>query len=172
VKIELRNLRFLTLCLLFLLAGCGFHLKGFQQTSSTLEGVFIKDADNRKSLAGTIRRNLLQSGVKLVESADSARYQLQIHSERFRQRVASVDANGKALEYELSLNAQYSLLDGQGRALVSRQPMDLLRLLSFSGDDELGKRAEIQLTKEDMHREMGWQIIRQAEAQVDNAPAQ
>jgi LPS-assembly lipoprotein len=165
-------MRFLTLSILLLLAGCGFHLKGFQQASSTLEDLFIHGSDNRQSLAGTIRRNLQQSGVKLAQAASSAQYQMWIHHERFRQRVVSVDANGKALEYELGLNAQFSLLDSQGRKLVSRQELDLVRQVSFSGDDELGKRAEIQLVQADMRREMGWRIIREAEAKVDHAPAQ
>ncbi|MCU7842367.1 MAG: hypothetical protein KZQ93_00845 [Candidatus Thiodiazotropha sp. (ex Monitilora ramsayi)] len=146
------------------LSGCGFHLKGYQQAASpALDGLYVLNGDQRDTLAGTLQRNLRIAGVNLAADAESSRHRLQIIQEQVKSRVLAVDASGKALDSEFRLTASFSLIPATGEPHEA-QHLELVRQLSYSGDDELGRRNEASLLMEDMRNEMANQIIRRLEA--------
>jgi LPS-assembly lipoprotein len=152
--------------LLLTLAGCGFHLTGYQQpVSPALDGLYVVDGDQRDSLAGVLQLNLRIAGVKLAADAESARYRLQILRENFQRRVLAVDANGKALDSELQLRASFRLMRASGGEPLEQQ-LELVRQLSYSGADELGQRNEQAQLAGDMRSDMANQIIRRLEARL------
>ncbi|MES9813534.1 MAG: LPS assembly lipoprotein LptE [Candidatus Thiodiazotropha sp.] len=147
-----------------LFAGCGFHLKGYGQLSPALNGLYISGFEKRESLAAVLYDNLRGRGAVMAGDEDSAKLIIEVVEERFTSRVLSVDAGGKALDKELHLSALIrARVPGSGEPGVEQQ-LDLLRQLSFSGDDELGQRSETSLMKYDMRNEMAEQIIRRLEA--------
>ncbi|MET0067275.1 MAG: LPS assembly lipoprotein LptE [Candidatus Thiodiazotropha sp.] len=156
---------------LLLLAGCGFHLKGFAQPSQALNGIFIPGGDVRDTLAGVLQEDLLSGGVIFAPDVKSARYRLQVTREKFSSRVLSVDANGKALDQEIRLQAEFLLsipsASGESR---ERQPLEMVRQLSYSGNDELGQRNEAELLMTDMRHDMAAQAIRMLEARMKQIP--
>jgi outer membrane lipopolysaccharide assembly protein LptE/RlpB len=161
------SMRLLALALLLLVAGCGFQLKGYQQqVSPNLDGLFIVQEEGQGSLAGEIRQQLLISDVKLAATAAQAKSILSIPQERFNQRVISVDANGKVLEYELLLQASFTLAKAGDKEPPVPQNLELTRQLTSSGSDELGLRSEAELMRSDMRTDMAGQIIRQLQAQL------
>ena len=161
-----QKMQWLLLAVLLGLGGCGFHLKGYQQASPDLDGLFIEQAVEGGALAGVIRQQLLVSDVKLSDSAEQAKSVLRILQERFSQRVLSVDANGKVLEYELLLEASFSVSRAGAQELPTPQHLELTRQLAFSGSDELSRRNEAELMHNDMLTDMANQIIRQLQAQL------
>jgi len=158
----------LLIVLLLGLSGCGFHLKGYHQASENLDGLYVMQGEQRTSLAGVIRRELTVAGVKLAASPAQALQRLQITREQFDQRVISVDANGKVLEYELRLAAAFEVLpvSSEGQSLP-RQDLELTRQLTLSDADELGRRNEAALMHIDMRQDMAGQIIRRLQAQLE-----
>ncbi len=161
---KLRNYRnWGCLILLLLLSGCGFHLKGYHQASTALDGLFVLNADQRGSLAEVIQRDLQTSGAALAASAEQAKHLLHIRSEEFKRRVISVDASGKVLEYELRLESGFSVKDAEGGEIVPDQPLEMIRHLVFSGEDELGRRSEEALLRADMRSDLANQVIRRLE---------
>jgi LPS-assembly lipoprotein len=167
MQVITHSMRSLALVTLLLLVGCGFHLKGYQQVASpNLDGLFIVEGEAGSALAGEIRRQLLVSDVKLAESVAQARNILRILQERFGQRVISVDANGKVLEYELQLLASFSVSASGSKEPPTPQQLELTRQQTSSGSDELGRRNEAQLIRSDMLTDMAGQIIRQLQAQL------
>ncbi|MGD8590961.1 MAG: LPS assembly lipoprotein LptE [Chromatiales bacterium] len=156
----------LALFVLLGLAGCGFHLRGYQQASPNLDGLFIEQRDEQGGLAGEIRQQLLVSGVELAESAAQAKNILRIPQERFRQRVISVDADGKVLEYELLFQASFSVTQAGAREPLLTQGLELTRQLTFSGRDELSMRSEAQMMRNDMQIDMAGQVIRQLQVRL------
>lgn len=154
----------LLLAALGLLGGCGFHLKGYQQpVSPALNGLFVVDGGQRDTLAGAVEHNLRVAGVKLAADEASARYRLKITLEHFRSRVLAVDANGKALDSELQLQAAFSLNKRAGGE-PEEQKLEMVRQLSYSGTDELAQRNEQAQLSSDMRSDMADQIIRRLEA--------
>ncbi|MCG8487455.1 MAG: LPS assembly lipoprotein LptE [Chromatiales bacterium] len=149
--------------LLLLLSGCGFHLKGYAQPSAALNGLYIVAGDEIDTVAGVLQRELLGGGVILSPDRGAAKYVFQVLEEKFSSRVLSVDANGKALDNELRLQARVRLTAPSGMEPHEEQ-LELVRQLSFSGSDELGQRNETALMKEDMRRDLAAQIIRRMEA--------
>lgn len=154
------------LSVLLILAGCGFHLKGYQQATPNLNGLFVENAENRQSLAGVLQRDLRASGVALAADAAAAKNRLSL-TEAFKYRVLSVDENGKALEYELRLKSDFSVVDREGKAALPDQHLELVRELIYSGTDELGRRNEAKLVRGDMRIDMADQIVRRLQAQLN-----
>jgi len=153
------------LTVLLLLVGCGFHLKGYHQASPNLDGLFIVQMDDG-GLVREIRQQLLVSGVKLAATAEQSKNLLRILQEQFSQRVISVDANGKVLEYELLMQASFSVAATGDPEPPTPRRLELTRQLTFSGTDELGRRNEAELMRSDMQTDMASQIIRQLQAQL------
>ena len=158
--------RLLGALLILLLAGCGFHLKGYTQPSQALNGLHIAGGDEPESLAGVLQGDLLAGGVILMPDRESAKYTVQITREKFSSRVLSVDANGKALDNEIRLQAEVRLIPAKPVEAPQSQRLELVRQLSFSGSDELGQRNETTLMMEDMRRDMSAQISRRLEARL------
>lgn len=152
--------------LVLCLSGCGFHLKGYHQASPNLDGLYVMQGEQRASLAGVLQRELSVAGVKLAERPEQAKNRLRITKERFGQRVISVDANGKVLEYELRLDAGFEVLAATNGQNLPVQALELTRQLSLSDADELGKRNEAALMRIDMRLDMAGQIIRRLQAQL------
>jgi LPS-assembly lipoprotein len=151
------------LTLLLTLAGCGFHLKGYQQAASpVLNGLYVEKGEARGSLAGILAHTLRTSGVELAADAASSKAQVTITRDSLQSRVLAVDANGKALDSELQLTATFRV-SGAADEPVS-QSLELVRQLSYSGTDELGQRNEAALLANDMRNDMSNQIIRRLEA--------
>jgi LPS-assembly lipoprotein len=147
-----------------LVTGCGFHLKGYRQLSPALNNLYILGYEKRESLAAVLYDNLLGRGAVLATDPASAKLSIEVLQERFSSRVLSVDAGGKALDQELQLSARIrARVPGSGGDGVEQQ-LELIRQLSFSGDDELGQRNETALLKYDMRNEMAEQIMRRLEA--------
>jgi outer membrane lipopolysaccharide assembly protein LptE/RlpB len=80
--------------------------------------------------------------------------------------VLAVDGSGKALDSEYRLIASVRLIT-VGDEATEAQSLELVRQLSYSGDDELGRRSEAALLVGDMRNDMANQIIRRLEAQLD-----
>ncbi len=150
--------------LLLTLAGCGFHLKGYQQAASpALNGLYVAESERRDTLAGTLAYNLRIGGVKLAADAQGARARVEITSEQMQRRVLSVDANGKALDSEFQLTASFRL-SRAGGGEAQTQSLELIRQLSYSGTDELGQRNEAAQLSRDMRSDLANQIVRRLEA--------
>ncbi len=153
--------------MLLSLSGCGFHLKGYQQTASpVLDGGYVERGGERDTLAGVLQRNMQISGVKLVTDADSARYRVEIERDQIKTRVLAVDGSGKALDSEYRLITSFRLIV-KGEETTEAQSLELVRQLSYSGNDELGRRSEEALLIGDMRNDMANQIIRRLEAQLN-----
>jgi LPS-assembly lipoprotein len=148
--------------LLILLNGCGFHLRGYAQPSAALNGLFIIGGNEMESLAGVLQSDLLAGGIILAPSSASSKYTFQVLQEKFSSRVLSVDANGKALDKELRLQATVRFTP-TGKSPHEEQ-LELVRQLSLSGSDELGQRNETEMMMVDMRRDLSAQIIRRMEA--------
>lgn len=152
--------------LLLWLSGCGYHLKGYHQVTPGLDGLFVEQGDQRGTLAGMLQRELSVSGVKLAKNPVEARHRLRVTRERFNQRVISVDANGKVLEYEIRLDARFAVFAANGAERMPEQGLEITRQLILSDADELGRRNEAALMKVDMRMDMASQIIRRLQAQL------
>ncbi len=152
--------------LVLLLSGCGFHLKGYQQATPNLDGLYIQGDAGRASLAAMLRQELSASGAKLAASEAAARHHLQVLKDQIEYRALSVDANGKALEYELKLTVEYQVTAATGEQRIEPQSLQVLRQLIYNGTEELGRRNEAALVQQEVRRNLAGQILRQLQARL------
>ena len=143
---------------LFLLAGCGFHLRG----APTLpEGVSTVRIEGPTYLAQEIAVFLESAGVRVTDSRENADAILLVGRETFDQRTLSFDPNtGKEREFELAYRTTYRLQGADGRDLLPAQSVTLLRDYVFDADAVIGKSRERGVLHEEMRRDAAQQILR------------
>lgn len=152
-------LRTLILILAVITTACGWHLRGAPKNFPPGSTLFIASEDPRSDIAETISTLLQTSGLPLAEEPAQADYLLTIHKEDERKRTVSVDAKGRASEYELITTAKYSVTDRSGRALITEASADVYRTLVWDDGEVVSKGEEERLQREEMRRELIARII-------------
>ncbi|WP_295801429.1 LPS assembly lipoprotein LptE [uncultured Microbulbifer sp.] len=152
-------LRTLTLTLAVTISACGWHLRGAPKNFPPGSTLYITSEDPRSDIAETITSLLQTSGLPLAEEPSQADYLLTIHKEDERKRTVSVDAKGRASEYELITSAEYSVSDRSGRTLLTEAKADVYRTLVWDDDEVVSKGEEERLQREEMRRELIARII-------------
>jgi LPS-assembly lipoprotein len=151
------------LLLLSALGACGFHLRGAVSLPPVMERTLITGTDN-SPLYYELESALLAAGAQVVDDEEAATATLAIHSERSGRRVLSVDSQGRASEYELSLRLVFSLVAQGGRVIADRQELQLLRDYSFDPDNVLGSGGQEALLQTELRRYAARQILRRVQS--------
>lgn len=154
------------------LSGCGWHLRGAPKNFPPGSQLFITSEDPRSDIAEELTRLLQNSGVPMAESPLNADYSLTIHKEQERKRTVSVDAKGRASEYELITSALYSVRDSTGRTLLNNAEADVYRTLEWNDTEVVSKGEEERLLRQEMRRELIGRIIDRLRRIDVNAPAE
>lgn len=114
----------LTVLLIVLLTGCGFHLRGDHNLPDTIGPVQITGVDRLGRFHRTLRYALLDNGIAVANGGE-AKTQILLRDYRGSQFVTALDQEGKAAEYELSRTVTFSLRDkATGRELISPQELE------------------------------------------------
>nr|WP_010131250.1 LPS assembly lipoprotein LptE [Microbulbifer agarilyticus] len=153
-------LRTITIILAITLSACGWHLRGAPKNFPPGSKLYITTQDPRSELADSITRLLQTSGLPLADEPSEADYTLTIHEETETKRTVSVDAKGRASEYELITSAEYSVQDNNtGRDLLTQAKADVYRTLEWDDNEVVSKGEEERLQREEMRRELIGRII-------------
>lgn len=147
----------LAACCLFLLSGCGFHLRGSDQGGAPLPPIVI--TGEAGGLQGELRARVRAASGEVVATAAEAQWVVRVLSERSERRVLSVGSTGKVEEYEIYYAADFTIEDTQGQVRVGPETLSQVRSYGFSESDVLGKDAEQETLVKDMRREAAWQIV-------------
>lgn len=155
------GLRFLLLtAITLLIAGCGFHLRGSVAGSEGLR-VALQSATPYGDVERMLASGFRQSGMVGVEKDATPQLVLDLQPEVLTRRVQTVDAYGRASDYELILTYRYriaapqALADAETRELVTR------REYRFDNRDVLGKAEEEQILVGEMRRDIASRLLRQ-----------
>lgn len=104
-----------------------------------------------------LQTELKHAGADVV--AKEGVWQLKITQNKLNKRVMSVDADGKAQEYELSQNVSFSVVEAASRKVLSQQTFVRTRDLLFDKNEVLGKDYEERMLYEDIENDMVNTII-------------
>ncbi|MBK5939060.1 LPS assembly lipoprotein LptE [Halochromatium roseum] len=150
--------------LLFLLAGCGFHLRGAVDIPPGLEPIYIQSG----GLVGqAIDERLRGSGVPVTRVATEAGMILRILGQSRSSRVVAVDRAGKALAYALEFQIDFDAVDASGQALIPEQRITLERTFDDNPDVAvLGKQLESDIIYQDMADDAADQVLLRLRAAV------
>jgi len=160
--------------ILFLISGCGFHLREAVTLPPVMAHTYIAGIDNSPldvDLEGALRA----AGGQVVEEAEAATAILTIHSERYGRRVLSVDSAGRASEYELSLRVGYSLRGADSVVLAQPDEVFLLRDYRFDPNNVLASGSLEEALRSEMRRYAVRDILQRLSRippAADTAPSQ
>lgn len=154
------------LILIFLLAGCGFHLRGSQGVDVALERIHVSAANVYGAFVQELERTLQQSGIEVVDSSAAAPWSLRVLGERTSRRAIATTSRVQVSEYELRMEVRFELLDTNGDTVI--EPVSLIaeRIYSFDSSSLVGSSEEEELLKEEMRRDLIGQMIRRVDASV------
>lgn len=148
--------------LLLLLTGCGFRLVGSGELSPELKTVYVDMPlgyrVSEPPLVTTLRARLTRRGAEVVSRAERSEVVLRLSGLDERRETLSIGADGKALEYRLSIAVRYDLLRG-GVALLPGGNLTVSRDYSFQLDQILQKELEEQRLREYLQNELAELVL-------------
>jgi len=148
--------------LLFILVGCGFHLRGSQGFNITSVWIESAGADRVTQLVKWV---LVEEGVKLAESAEKSQVILLLSQETMNKRVLSVSANsGNLEELELNFYVDMTVQKPDGEVLLDNQRINLLRDYSFDEKAVLAMGAEEEVIQQELFHDVVAQIVRRLQS--------
>ena len=152
---------FLLPCLLVtLLASCGFQLRGELRLPAALKEIRVEVVDPYTAIDDHLEDALRRAGARIVEAADGPSASLRVTALTQVRNPLSVDAAGRAQEYELVYSADFKLVGPDGKDVVPNQHIDLRRDYLFDTARALGNRAEEDLVMAELQRDMADAILR------------
>lgn len=138
-SITSRFISLLPLLLIFVVVGCGFHLKRPIEWPSAYQNVAIRDGANEGSsaLAANLRNRLIQQKRNVVESGD-ADLVVTIVSQDYRTREIASSFDGRNREYVLTLTAVVSVENRKGEFLLTNAEFSSSREQQIDETNVLG----------------------------------
>jgi len=156
---------FILLLLLAMCSACGFKLRGAVELPAVLQETYLESENPFTGMARALRIELEAAGARVVESSEQATAVLIIVNERSQNRILSVGSTGKASEYELLEEITFELADRNGKILVQKQNLRMIRDLVFDETELLGKVSESEQLHVQMRRNLARQIITRINAE-------
>lgn len=165
--------RLLTLLTVLVLTGCGFHLRSSAEMPPVVQHTVAEGVAPYSELGEALSRSWQQSGASLsFERATSGAARLRITRNQVTRRTLSVDSAGRPREYELSLQVAFSLLDPDGKTLLSNQSLVERRSFQFNPANILAMEDEEIRLRKILAEQAALQIQRRVSFQLRNRPAE
>jgi len=157
-----RLLRFAILLPALLVAGCGFHLRGTDETSAfPFDTLALSTAPG--GLGDVVQREMsVQHRVKIVPAAQ-AEAVLNVEPEVIEKQILTVNNSGRVSEYLLIYHARFSLRRGDTE-WIPRTQITVHRDYSFDPNNPTGIDSEEQLLIRDMRLDATQRIFRRLTA--------
>lgn len=163
-----RNFQYLALSILILslLQGCGFHLRGNADLPPSISPLYIEGLGDYDPLRKVLRQTLTDANVQVTDSRSQARSILQLRNQDQDRRVLSVDGSGKVVEYELHQALDFDLMGADGNTLVEEQAVGTQRAYINTESELLGKAEEESDVRDDMRRDLASRIVSRLQIQL------
>jgi LPS-assembly lipoprotein len=159
--------RALALLLAFLLAGCGFQLRG--TANVPFQKVYVAGATG--GIALDLKRQI-QAGTPatVLDDPREADAILLFTQEIRDKEILSLTGTGRVREFRLNYRVGFRLHDGKGSDYLPQNTIVLSRDVTFNDSEILAKEAEEQLLFRDMQADMVQQIMRRIAASQKPVP--
>jgi LPS-assembly lipoprotein len=158
----------------FLLAACGFHLRGTGDSRTALpedwKSMHLVTENPNGEFSRNITALFAAHGVQWADRA-SAKYNLILSPERFDQRSLSLNSEARVSELELTMSSQFSIIDANNTAVIPTTPVSVIKQMENDPRNVVGKEGEVQLIQNEMRYELAEQIMRRISFHAASAQA-
>ena len=153
---------------LFLLAGCGFHLRGEMVLSPILSAPYVNaaNAEFKEDLTKVLNRR----GIRAVNDPEIASAIIDLVSVKFDRQVLSINSRGQATGYILTYQVLCRFVDRTGRVLASPARLKLSRTLEYQSTQVLPKKQEEDALRARMREDLVQQILRRLNSVSQASP--
>ena len=138
--------------------GCGFHLAGSGDFSSSFDNTSVQSAASSRELVRLIEKNLKSNQINVV-GIDQATALINVLRDETEKVVLTLDSDGKAREYELSLNVIFNVKRPDNSYLLREQSVSLNRDFVFDKRNLLGANEEEQQLFSEMRSDAAKLIV-------------
>ena len=158
----------LSVALLLVLAGCGFHLRNALLLPPDLGALQVDARDPDSQLAIDLEQALARAGAEIVPagtpSDEGEHAVLRIVGEHWGNTPISIDQFGRSQEFTLRYAVIFSMQHADGTALVPQQAIELARDYVSVPTRSIGTEGEREILAREMRREMVTSILRRIDA--------
>lgn len=158
------SVRVLAVLLCLGLAACGFRLREEVRLPERLATLRLAQVDPYSPLGVELEAALKRAGATLVTDVSLPAAILRVDKLEERRSPLTVDAAGRAQEFEISLTAEVSLLDVDGAIVLPPQSIELRRDYLFDTAQAQGTSNEEELMRVELQREMVVAILRRIDS--------
>ncbi|SFN90874.1 LPS-assembly lipoprotein LptE [Nitrosospira briensis] len=154
--------KILPLVFCFLLAACGFQLRG----TATLPFDTLYIASPAGHPIGTDLKRLIRSGTntRIIDKAKDAEAILEIISVTNNRQIMSVSGGGRVREFELLYRVSFRLTNAKGTELIPTSEIVLHRILPYTDAQVVAKEGEEAMLVREMQGDSAAQIVRRLSA--------
>jgi outer membrane lipopolysaccharide assembly protein LptE/RlpB len=144
-----------------LVTGCGFQLRSEESLKlpARLSPMHLSGISSDDPLRQELTAALREAGVTVTPSREAAQSFLVLSGRENRRRVLAVNAQGRAIEYEMVEAVTVELLDRERNVLLSEFPVSSENRYTDPVGDPLGKAGEQQLLRNSARRDTVQQIM-------------
>jgi LPS-assembly lipoprotein len=161
----------LLLVFAMLLAGCGFHLRGFKDMPGWLNNVAIVIQNAHRDLGPLLKDQLEGYKIRVNPNPTAADYLLIIESDAIQQQITNVSASTAPRQYLLIYAAQFKLVRAKGAVVIPSTIVSVTRQLTVNNDRILGSNSEETLLSAEMRRDAAMQILNRLSRENKSLPA-
>ena len=153
----------LLLLLTCVLGACGFQLRGTGNSGTTFPDTWKSMTLVTGNPNGEFSRDVVAvfaaNGVQWTDS-NSANFSLVLDSENFTQRNLSLNSEARVAEIELSMSAQFTVLNASKAAVMPQTTVLVVKQMENDPRNVVGKDGEVRLIQSEMRTELAEQIMR------------
>ena len=139
------------------LAGCGFKLRGAQ--TLPIDTLYLALPVNSPIGAEIARVVRSSTNARIVTIRKEAQAVLELLGETREREVLSVNAQGRAREYQLRLLSTFRVVDPNGLELIAPTTLAARRDIAFNESELLAKESEEALLYRDMQSDLVRQMV-------------
>ncbi len=148
------------LLMLAFLSACGFHPRGeAARPAAAISPVFITGLPDGNRFVRELRQQLERSGVSLAPDASQAATILYLGKLDRKRSIFSVNANNKAVEYEVRRSLRFRVEHPPGNKLLNDQLLSTGYIVYNPGGELLGRTREEELRTRDAYRELARRLV-------------
>ena len=159
-----------TVLMLLLLAGCGFHLRGQGEYRLPFKTLHVQSANDYSPLVIELKRALQGAGVQLVDLPENAQLTFHIVAETAGKQILSLSGAGRVREYQLRFSVSFRAFDNTQHDWLPPAEIVLLRNLSYDDAQILAKEQEDALLYQNMRSDAVQQLLRRLNNAKPAAP--
>jgi LPS-assembly lipoprotein len=139
------------------LAGCGFKPRGSQ--TLPIDHLFLALPVNSALGAEITRVVRASTNAKVVSDRKEAQAIFELLGETREREVLSINAQGRAREYQLRLLSTFRVVDKNGLELIAPTTLTARRDISFNESELLAKESEEAMLYRDMQSDLVRQMV-------------